>query len=81
MLLLPEKSPKPRARVYYAIMLVCETVAYPEDYIMFLCDHAIYAIMLLGRGGEKTKEPRVQAHGGVEAWRCDANLLICETVA
>ena len=29
-LLLPKKSPKPRARVYYAIILFCGTVAYSK---------------------------------------------------
>merc|ERR1712032_377676 len=34
-LLLPKKSPRPRARVYYAIMLFCETAAYSEGVRVF----------------------------------------------
>ena len=69
-LLLPKKSPKPRARVYYAIMIFCETVAYSEGVGVLKRSCAKLGGQLLLP--EKSPKPRARVYHAI--------MIFCETV-
>ena len=69
-LLLPKKSPKPRARVYYAILLFWETVAYSEGVGVLKRSCAKLGGQLLLP--EKSPKPRARVYHAI--------MIFCETV-